>query len=110
MFLARPETREEAGALLVLANRYAQNNYFQLGRHPFIDGITKTGKSCDDWYFGFTDRKYSYPIAWQVNQPDFNGRNELCMSLLGEVSDKLYKYNDVPCQGLVGTFICEDKK
>lgn len=104
MELATLETLSEANAVIDMCET---TSYNIIGRYPMIDGVSLVKQSGTDWYFLNTGEKVAYTIPWQVNQPDYAGGNEMCMSLLGEANDRIFRFNDVPCKGLPGTFICQ---
>lgn len=75
------------------------------GSFTHVGGVAAASPSKTEWYWVNGNKKVSYRMPWQAGQPDFNGRNEWCLSL---ASNDGFRFNDIPCQGSwEERFICE---
>ena len=67
-----------------------------------IDAMTLKPNSSTDWYWTNSGHKVSFPMTWALNQPDFAGSNEYCLSIVPREG-----FNDLPCMNFKTSFICQ---
>jgi len=94
MELVTLETLTEARAFLTMADNC---KHFVGDVSVHVDGTTLTPKSPTDWYWTRNGAKISYPIPWDVGQPNNGDNKQFCLSIYRASSNKYFGFNDFNC-------------
>ena len=94
---------------------WEKSNFSELFKSTFylhVDGITKTPKSYDDWYFTKNGRKIQFEMPWLEGEPNCGSNIEYCLSVGKKSSEDVIKFNDSICYSTrnnfhFNSFVCQ---
>jgi len=102
MELARFETIDEVNKVFDMIKK---NVALQNGFWMFVDAMTPSPGSKNNWYWTQTGRKISFNIPWATSNP--SGRHEQCLSIGRHGINNPLSFNDVPYDGYKNIFLCQ---
>ncbi|KAG5675478.1 hypothetical protein PVAND_005379 [Polypedilum vanderplanki] len=73
----------------------------------YVNGMTLTPKSSDDWYWVNPQQKIGWSLPWCSGEPNnFEDKGEWCLSV-SRNSDGTLCFNDMPCSVIESSFLCQ---
>lgn len=112
MELATFETLREFTSFQQLWEDSKLNKNFNSVFYLHVDGITKTPKSLDDWYFTKNGQKIPFQMPWLTGEPNCANNAEYCLSIGKKSSEDLLQFNDSICYSSrsfyhFNSFVCQ---